>query len=808
MSTKRRPVFSFVVALLSVICLCLGLFTTRSYATDASGSTGISGSKTASPTELTQDNRQTEVTLSLPSAEHENEYDVVFVMDSSTSLKNNNVDFDGNVLSLLSSIADKDATVNVGVIKFKGKTFDAISMASDGTKSGLTPYSADTATIISDAVNIDEDTLEATSKGTNLHGGLDLADEWLTADTNVPNSHKYVIVLTDGKSYIWNNATNVPTTYYTQYYQKQRIKAGGVPSVGQSTGSYDKVAGKKEVGGQTVFYSDSYQDVYSSDHPMLTGTSKYDQRCGYAFKEGSAMPGTVTVHPITNGLGYDYNSYYEFTPSDPSAAFMSAYPYALVDNGDGTYSYDKNSVNTEFYQYLPDSLQKGLYMAGHLWTDMGSKYNTAAITYSGWNSQSGLAVAKDFCTWIKDNSDFGADISNSDDVAALFDSIEKEIIYMVDSGTVTDQIPDEFMLVEDGINTFRMTLAGEDLTCTADGDNAWNFGTADDQGVYPYRVEYDAANNSFKWIINVPVENARQVTLSYTLEIDEDAATGEHGTNVSAMLDYITTDDKEETFTFEIPVVTYTLTTDFTVEKVWDDADDADGLRPDSLDIQLLADGEPYGDPVTITEDEGWSHTWDGLPINDADQSKITYSVEELEIPEGYEAAFNESDDGIVIINSHYPLVDMTDFTIKKVWDDDNDADHIRPKSITVQLFADGEPFGEPETLTADDGWTITFQRLLVHGEDGHVIEYTAEETEVPEGYTASVEVAHRVATITNTHGDDVTPAPTPAPDKGKKRVIPQTSDLLSPGTIGTLICLAGLALGAAFVIRRHNSGK
>jgi hypothetical protein len=209
---------------------------------------------------------------------------------------------------------------------------------------------------------------------------------------------------------------------------------------------------------------------------------------------------------------------------------------------------------------------------------------------------------------------------------------------------------------------------------------------------------------------------------------------------------------------------------------------------------------------VTITEGEGWSHTWDGLPVNDADQSKITYSVEELEIPEGYEAAFNESENGIVIINSHYPLKDMTDFTVKKVWEDDNDSDHIRPKSIAVQLYADGEAFGEPQALTADDNWTITFQHLLVHGEDGHVIEYTAEETEVPKGYTASVKVARRVATITNTHGSNVTPTPTP--NKGKKRVVPQTSDLLSPGTIGTLVCLAGLALGAAFVIRRHNSGK
>lgn len=833
MSTKRRPVFSFVVALLSVICLCLGLFTTRSYATDASDSSGVSGSKTASPTELTQDNRQTEVTLSLPSAEHENEYDVVFVMDTSTSTSNNNIDFSAYVDDLLSAIAEKDATVNVGVIKFRGLAFDTIDLTSGGSQTGLVAYSDDTSELIKNAVDYPKSGLM--SSGTNLHGGLDLADEWLTADADVPNSHKYVIALTDGKSYIWNSDDNEPTTIYSQNYRHFAIAKNGMPELNQASGydtaSYpytEYVSDPNGVLGSVFWFqdsdkNDSYQMLYNSTSEELTGTYKYDQYCWYAVKDptlnptGKSFPeGEINKRSTTNGSGVsnlaDYQAWYEFAPNADweGMVWQEANPYEIIDNGDGTYTFDLTKPNPDFYQIHANCMLKGLYKAGHLWTDMNAKYNTAAITYDAKSSGGGINIAGSFCRWLRSAgiSDMATDISKPADVKSLFDSIEKEIIFMVDSGTVTDKIPDEFTLMEDGTNTFRMTLAGEDLDCAADGDNAWNFGTADDKGVYPYRVEYDKASNSFKWTINVPVENAKKVTLSYTLEINEDAATGEHDTNVSAVLDYTATDGVEGTYSFEIPVVTYTLTTDFTVEKVWDDADNVDGLRPNNLEVQLFADGEAYGDPVTITEDDGWSYTWEGLPVNDTDQSKVAYTVDEVEVPEGYEAAFNETEDGITIINTHIPVADMTDFTIKKVWDDHNDADHVRPKSITVQLYADGEAFGEPQALTADDNWTITFQHLLVHGEDGHVIEYTAEETEVPKGYTASVEVAHRVATITNTHGDDVTPAPTPTPDKGKKRVIPQTSDLLSPGTIGTLVCLAGLALGAAFVIRRHNSGK
>lgn len=831
MSTKRRPVFSFVVALLSVICLCLGLFTTRSYAADPTESTAISGSKTASPTELTQNNRQTEITLSLPSAEHENEYDVVFVMDSSTSARDSH--FSEYVDDLLSTIAEKDATVNVGVIKFRGLAFDTIDIVSNHSYGGLVEYSPETAEHIKNAVDYPEPNLKALSSGSNMHGGLDLADEWLTADDGVPNNHKYVIALTDGKNYIWNNDANEPTTIYTQYYKQLKIQNSGVPALSQASGTdsegypFTKPSNVLDPNGVlgTLFWFSDYQSLYNSTSEELTGSYKYDQYCWYAVKDATLNPtgktvpeGSVYVHSTTNGNDVSkpsyskYKSWYEFTPNADweGMVWQEANPYEVIDNGDGTYTFDLTKPNPDYYQIHANCLLKGLYKAGHLWTDMNAKYNTAAITYDAKSSGGGINIAGSFCRWLRSAgiSDMATDISKPADVKSLFDSIEKEIIFMVDSGTVTDKIPDEFTLVEDGTNTFRMTLAGKDLDCAADGDNAWNFGTADDQGVYPYRVEYDKASNGFKWIINVPVENAKKVTLSYTLEIDEDAATGEHDTNVSAVLDYTTTDGVEGTYSFEIPVVTYTLTTDFTVEKVWDDADNVDGLRPNNLEVQLFADGEAYGDPVTITEDDGWSYTWEGLPVNDTDQSKVAYTVDEVEVPEGYEAAFNETEDGITIINTHIPVADMTDFTVKKVWEDDNDSDHIRPKSIAVQLYADGEPFGEPETLTADDGWAITFQQLLVHAEDGHVIEYTAEETKVPEGYTASVEVAHRVATITNTHGDDVTPAPTPTPDKGKKRVIPQTSDLLSPGTIGTLVCLAGLALGAAFVMRRHNSGK
>ena len=53
--------------------------------------------------------------------------------------------------------------------------------------------------------------------------------------------------------------------------------------------------------------------------------------------------------------------------------------------------------------------------------------------------------------------------------------------------------------------------------------------------------------------------------------------------------------------------------TEVTVTKVWDDADDQDGLRPASISVQLYANGTASGMAVTLSENNNWSYTWTEL---------------------------------------------------------------------------------------------------------------------------------------------------------------------------------------------------
>ena len=525
---------------------------------------GVDGSKTAAPTELYPDQRETEVTLKLPSEEGKHEYDIVFVMDASTSTVNSNIDFANNVNVMLQELAEKNALVKIAVIKFRGKAFDMINIVSGETLSGFVEYSEDTAGYIAEAINYPETLLKEISSGSGLHVGLDKADELLSDDVSVPDENKFVIALTDGKSYIWNNAANEPTTYYTQWYKHYAIQNSGKAVLSQSAGASDKEAYPVTVLDQPVFWFTNYADLYASTDEEIAATDTvFDQYCKYAKKQGTPA-GSVNTYTASNGAALfpsrqSYQKYYEFVPSEDWAGmtWLEANPYKIIKTSDG-YMFDPENYNPNYYMFHPDCLQKGLYQAGHLWTAMDQKYNTAAVTFDGWDPGSGLSIAKSFCPWFIEHSDYGADIANTEAVLAMFDSIKEEIIYMVDSGTVTDVIPDEFTLVEDGTDTFKMTRGGEALEVSADGDAAWNYGEADGGGSYPYRVEYDAETKTISWIINVPVENAFPITLSYKLLIDEDAEMGEHDTNVSAVLDYTPTGGVPLQYTFSVPAVTYT----------------------------------------------------------------------------------------------------------------------------------------------------------------------------------------------------------------------------------------------------------
>ena len=170
--------------------------------------------------------------------------------------------------------------------------------------------------------------------------------------------------------------------------------------------------------------------------------------------------------------------------------------------------------------------------------------------------------------------------------------------------------------------------------------------------------------------------------------------------------------------------------TSVTVTKRWDDAGNQDGIRPNSVKVQLYADGQKYGGEVELNGGNNWTTTWNNLPEKAAGKT-IEYTVKEVGTVNGYTTATGKdsSNGSIIICNKHTP--EKTTISGKKTWDDANNQDGKRPSSIIVNLLADGNKVAEKE-VTADNGWKYDFKDLPKY-QNGREITYTVTENSVSE---------------------------------------------------------------------------
>ena len=86
---------------------------------------------------------------------------------------------------------------------------------------------------------------------------------------------------------------------------------------------------------------------------------------------------------------------------------------------------------------------------------------------------------------------------------------------------------------------------------------------------------------------------------------------------------------------------------------------------------------------------------------------EIVYTLQEQKVAE-YTTTIDQAT--YTITNTHAP--GKTSISVTKKWDDENDKDGIRPKSIRVQLYAGDEKVGQEVELSADNKWTHIFADL------------------------------------------------------------------------------------------------
>ena len=236
------------------------------------------------------------------------------------------------------------------------------------------------------------------------------------------------------------------------------------------------------------------------------------------------------------------------------------------------------------------------------------------------------------------------------------------------------------------------------------------------------------------------------------------------------------------------------------VTKKWDDANNQDGIRPASITVRLYKDGAPTDQTLELSEANKWYGTFENLDVNAAGKD-LNYTVKEENVPEGYTLSIDDKDPAyLVLTNKHEPNV--TQVQVTKKWDDGDDKDGLRPKTIKVQLYADGKKVGEVVELSADNKWTYTFTDL-VEKANGKAINYTVEEVDVPEGYQVTItDDGKGNVVLTNKHEPSVPPTTTTEEPK-KKIELPNTGSTES--ILSLILALTGVSLAAYLLKKKKN---
>lgn len=188
-----------------------------------------------------------------------------------------------------------------------------------------------------------------------------------------------------------------------------------------------------------------------------------------------------------------------------------------------------------------------------------------------------------------------------------------------------------------------------------------------------------------------------------------------------------------------------------TVTKVWDDNNNQDGLRPNTLRIALTGTDGTYIEKSLSTANN-WTEAFDGLYKYFKEGTPIQYTIDE-EMVGGYEKEISEKDNLITITNTHAP--EKLDLIVNVVWNDANNQDGYRPDAATIHMSGtDGTQ--DAKDFTKDSSWSSIVFKDLDHYKDGNEIKYTVAEDEIPQ-YTTSIAVNGNVVTVTNTHIPEIT---------------------------------------------------
>ena len=499
-------------------------------------------------------NYESKVTLSLPSAEEPLASDIVFVIDRSQCGEAAATAAQQLVDSLLKRQEVTKAKVKVGIVIFGGTAIVSRELSE-----------------VADAEDLQNAMSTAARQGlhgSNIQSGLIEADKMLSGDTDttVANNRKYVVLISDGHTYQFSKEGNYCDDY----------------TVG--TDSTNKFSGLTTYG----IYSET--DLFASDYGITYTlrslkdeyfTGGWDANGKYTIPNESYMTADKyktnnSQTGVKNELEMPYGTWAEYLRHITEVVTSDNGKYDKALAYDSTGDYDNQCIGKSRDGYTKETrankadsilgndkyikcgldgagndnqlmhasgVDRSVYEAYTKYASMAKKYNCYPIYVSKDNTDpNNYDAAKTTQDYgyqlihamgeISHNTGTSVAVANEEitqeniklNVATAFSSIQNDILYAVGAGSVVeDKMGADFDFVP---GSLKLTVDGEALDSKVDGDNSniTYFGaknTTEEIGSdnYRFKVECDSANDKFTWTINENVSNFAPVQLSYQVKL-------------------------------------------------------------------------------------------------------------------------------------------------------------------------------------------------------------------------------------------------------------------------------------------------
>lgn len=516
-----------ILACLLALVMLIGAMPVMALAVDAGGTTvpmlDVSKSKTATALDA---NGQTQITLSLPSAEMKKTLDVVFVVDNAFPAKNH--DAANKAAALLDELREMsqegNLNINVGLVISGGYVpvlnYDQLKHDEFKLKDIKTAWEQ----LRKDIVD-PEWKNKPGRKGSNIQAGIETGLAMLEKEDQADKENKYLILISDGGAFSWYDK-ETGKAWSKVYYQFSKEKAEE-----EKTFSEDKQS--------ELYYwcnPHDFQQRYKQDSST--------EAIGYTRDDFTALMNKTAAEVDKNSIPQPDTSLWnptKFSKSDKKEKTQYQYGYAWHEVSgvfaDPSVECAYNAISMlENPDYIT-SREAALYHTAKSIEYASERVNFIFVSFPYYPAKVGLfGVTESFKDYVaqyenvklyrvdgegeEDKYPTGYTVTEKNEV---FGSIKTDLVQLVATGSeVKDTIGSNFELV----SIDSLTVDGQKLDCTRSG-NTYNFG--DNAGQPRFVVTYDAENKMLTWNIYKTITKANTVQLKYTLKLTNPKS--EAGTN-------------------------------------------------------------------------------------------------------------------------------------------------------------------------------------------------------------------------------------------------------------------------------------